>query len=102
MAKGHCSAGPRAPAADFTRGRGRPTRSALLDGAAPGYGYNPNMAWRTGCLLSILTALPLRADMLIPRGPGGLGGVAVLIGLILALAVIAGGIWWVRRRRKRT
>ena len=43
--------------------------------------YNPNMA-----------------DVLVPYG---LGGAAVLTGLILALAVIAGGIWWVRRRRKR-
>jgi hypothetical protein len=49
--------------------------------------YNPNMAWRIGCL-----------DVLIPAGSGG---AAVLLGLILALAVIAGGIWWVRRRRKR-
>jgi len=62
------------------------------------------MAWRMepsaplGCLLAILTALPLRADVLVPHGPGG---AAVLAGLILALAVIVGGIWWVRRRRKR-
>ena len=69
--------------------------------------YNPHMAWRMersarlGCLLSILTALPLRADMLVPRGPGGPGDAAVLTGLILALVVIVGGIWWVRRRRKR-
>ncbi len=49
--------------------------------------YNPNMAWRIGYL-----------DVVVPRGPGG---ATVLIGLILALAVIAGGIWWVRRRRKR-
>ena len=82
------------------------------------YGYNLNMAWRTGCLFSILTALRLRADMLVPHaqpsppgppGPGaadvvvprGPGEVAVLTGLILALTVIVGGIWWVRRRRKR-
>ncbi|MGA9623670.1 MAG: LPXTG cell wall anchor domain-containing protein [Bryobacteraceae bacterium] len=45
------------------------------------------MAWRIGYL-----------DVVVPRGPGG---ATVLIGLILALAVIAGGIWWVRRRRKR-
>jgi hypothetical protein len=73
------------------------------------------MAWRIGCLFSILTALRLRADMLVPHnppappGPGaadvviprGPGEVAVLTGLILALAVIVGGMWWVRRRRKR-
>ncbi len=53
---------------------------------------------RLGCLLSILTALPLRADMLLSHGPKNN---AVLTGLILALAVIVGGIWWVRRRRKR-
>jgi hypothetical protein len=55
--------------------------------------YNPNVAWRIGYL-----------DVVVPRGPGGPGGpggAAVLIGLILALAVIAGGVWWVRRRRKR-
>jgi LPXTG-motif cell wall-anchored protein len=49
--------------------------------------YNPNMAWRIGYL-----------DVVVPHGPGD---AAVLIGLVLALAVIAGGIWWVRRRRKR-
>jgi hypothetical protein len=49
--------------------------------------YNPNMAWRIGYL-----------DVVVPRGPGG---AAVPIGLILALAVIVSGIWWVRRRRKR-
>ena len=38
------------------------------------------------------------ADVVVPRGPGE---VAVLTGLMLALAVIVGGIWWVRRRRKR-
>jgi LPXTG-motif cell wall-anchored protein len=53
---------------------------------------------RFGCLLSILTALPLRADVVFSRGPNG---AAVLAGLILSLAVIIGGIWWVRRRRKR-
>ena len=34
-------------------------------------------------------------------GAHGPSDITVLIGLILALAVIAGGIWWVRRRRKR-
>jgi LPXTG-motif cell wall-anchored protein len=42
---------------------------------------------------------PGAADVVVPHGPGE---AAVLTGLILALAVIAGGIWWVRRRRKRT
>jgi hypothetical protein len=76
------------------------------------------MARRTGRLFSILTALPLWADMLVPHGPpgppgppgpsdvvvrvpAGPGEAAVLTGLILALVVIVGGIWWVRRRRKR-
>ena len=76
------------------------------------------MVCRLGCLLSILTALRLRADMLVPHRqpsppgphgpdaadvvvPHGPGEAAVLAGLILALAVIVGGIWWVRRRRKR-
>ena len=45
------------------------------------------MAWRIGYL-----------DVVIPARPGN---AAVLIGLILALLVIVGGIWWVRRRRKR-
>jgi hypothetical protein len=45
------------------------------------------MAWRIGCL-----------DVIVPRGASG---AAVLTGFIVALAVIAGGIWWVRQRRKR-
>jgi LPXTG-motif cell wall-anchored protein len=62
------------------------------------------MAWRTqrsaciGGLLAMVTALPLRADVVISNGPSN---AAVLTGLILALVVIAGGIWWIRRRRKR-
>jgi hypothetical protein len=42
---------------------------------------------------------PGAADVVVPHGPGE---AVVLAGLILALAVIVGGIWWVRRRWKRT
>jgi LPXTG-motif cell wall-anchored protein len=38
------------------------------------------------------------ADTLVPYDASN---TAIVIGLILAVAVIAGGVWWVRRRRKR-
>jgi LPXTG-motif cell wall-anchored protein len=53
---------------------------------------------RSIVLLLFLTALPLWADLLPRRGQSA----SVVAGLVIAIAVIAGGIWWIRRRRKRS
>ena len=55
------------------------------------------------CLPAILAAPPLWADVLPPGDPRRILSDPITgVGFLIALAVLAGGVWWIRRRRKRS